>query len=40
MNRDSSVLLPNGEKLKPLLKKSVITESDMQKLLKKEVSLM
>ncbi|AOL28456.1 hypothetical protein ACFC1U_17065 [Bacillus subtilis] len=35
MNRDSSVLLPNGEKLKPLLKKSVITESDMQKLLKK-----
>lgn len=35
MSRDASVLLPNGEKLKPLLKKSVITESDIQKLLKK-----
>jgi len=35
MSRDASVLLPNGEKLKPLLKKSVISESDIQKLLKK-----
>lgn len=35
MSRDASVLLPNGEKLKPLLKKSVITESDMQNFLKK-----
>lgn len=35
LTRDASVLLPNGEKLKPLLKKSVITEGDLQKLLKK-----
>lgn len=35
MSIDVSVLLPNGEKLKPLLKKSVITDSDMQKLLKR-----
>lgn len=35
MSIDASVLLPNGEKLKPLLKKSVITESDMHRILKK-----
>lgn len=34
MNNDAAVLLPNGEKLKPLLKRSVISESDMQNLLK------
>lgn len=34
-NNDIKTLLPTGEKLKPLLNKSVITESDMNNILKK-----